>query len=258
MLTIATWNVNSVRARLERVTNWLHEHQPDLLCLQEIKATEDTFPWEPIQALGYDVTVHGQPTYNGVALVHRSAAIDVERGLDNEARVIAATIERIRVINVYVPNGQKVGSAKHQYKLQWLDKLHAFVAAQIDEYQDLLLAGDLNVAPADIDAAHPEMWSDSVLCDPLAREKLAGIAGLGLTDVLRNHLPGPGVYTWWDYRTSGFDWNDGLRIDHILATPGLASRAVSAWVDVAERGADQPSDHAPVLVRMTTEEEQQP
>ena len=220
-----------------------------MVCLQEIKATDKTFPWDPVREAGYEASIHGQPTYNGVALVHRHHAADIETGFDDQARMIAATILGVRFINIYVPNGQTVGSSKHSYKLDWLDTLQAFVSAQLARYPHILVAGDFNIAPAAVDAAHSESWSESVLCDPLARQKLESLINLGLVDVLRKHHPGPGVYTWWDYRTDGFTWNDGLRIDHVLTTPLLASRTVHAWVDIVERGGDRPSDHAPVLVR---------
>ncbi len=249
-LKLVTWNVNSARARLERIETFLAAHRPDVACLQEIKATEDTFPFEALRVLGYEAAIFGQPSYNGVAVVSRQPAADIACGLDKEARVIAATVFGVRLINVYVPNGGRVGSVKHEYKLRWLDALGDFLEGQQETYGDFVLLGDFNVAPNALDAAHPEAWQASVLCDPMARERLAGLVDrFGLVDLIRKHAAGPGVYTWWDYRTDGFRWNDGLRIDHILASGALADACANAWVDVAERGRARPSDHAPVLAR---------
>ncbi len=248
-LKVATWNVNSVRARLDRVVGWLERHRPDVVLVQEVKATDETFPWDAVRQGGYEVSLFGQPTYNGVALFHRAAASELETGFDDEARMLAATVSGIRFINVYVPNGQRPGSAKHAYKTEWLATLRAFVSAQQERYGRVLVAGDFNVAPERIDVAHPEAWHESVLTDGASREGFEGLIALGLEDVFREHQPGPGQYTWWDYRTDGFAWNDGLRIDHLLASPALCRDSVSAWVDYAERAGERPSDHAPVLAR---------
>lgn len=250
-IKIVTWNVNSARARLGRLTGFLEAHQPDVVCLQEIKATKDTYPFEALKALGYESAIFGQPSYNGVAILSRTEATDIDCGLDEQARVIAATLFGIRFVNVYVPNGGQVGSDKHTYKLRWLDALDAFLAGQRARHGDFVILGDFNVAPAALDAAHPDAWEASVLCEPRTRARLAGLTQrFELVDLLRKHAEGPGVYTWWDYRTDGFRWNDGLRIDLILATPALAGSCVNAWVDVAERGKEKPSDHAPVLARL--------
>ncbi len=248
---IVTWNVNSARARLGRLTTFLEAHKPDVACLQEIKATDGTFPFDALEAMGYKAAIFGQPSYNGVAILSRKEAIDIDCGLDEQARVIAATACGIRFVNVYVPNGGQVGSDKHEYKLRWLRELEAFLADQQARHGDFVVLGDFNVAPAALDAAHPEDWTASVLCEPRTRERLADLEQrFNLVDLLRQHAEGAGVYTWWDYRTDGFRWNDGLRIDHILATPTLAESCVHAWVDVAERGNERPSDHAPVLARL--------
>ena len=250
-LKFCTWNVNSARARLERIVAFLAAHKPDIVCLQEIKSTHDTFPFDTVRKAGYESVICGQPTYNGVALLARMEAQDVRTGLDNEARVIAGTLHDLRVVNVYVPNGQKIGTPKHAYKLRWLDQLRAFLDEEKSQYKEFILTGDFNVAPCDVDVGHPEEWAGTVLCDPEARARLDRlIERFRLVDVLRKHAPGPGVYTWWDYRSRGFEWNDGVRIDHILATPRLARRCVQAWVDVAERGRERPSDHVPVLTRL--------
>jgi len=246
-----TWNVNSVRARTERILAFLDAHQPDIACLQEIKCTESKFPFALLQERGYQAAVFGQPAYNGVAILASEHPTDVQIGLDGEARVIAGTALGVRWINVYVPNGQRVGAEKYEYKLRWLKHLRRFLVDQMKVVKDFVLMGDFNVILDDIDTAHPDKWEGTVLCDPITRERLATIQERWkLVDVLRKHAPGPGVYTWWDYRSRGFEWNDGVRIDHILATPGIAARSVNAWVDVEERGQERPSDHAPVLARI--------
>ncbi len=246
-----TWNVNSARARYERMAAFLTAHQPDVVCLQEVKCTAAVFPFSDLMDLGYEAALFGQRTYNGVAILSREQVSQVDTGLDQEARVIAGTALGVRWINVYVPNGQRVGSAKYQYKLAWLAQLESFLLEQQARHGDFVLVGDFNVIFDDLDAAHPDAWEGTVLCDPATRGKVEKIRQrLGLVDILRKHAPGPGVYTWWDYRSSGFEWNDGVRIDHILMTPGLASRSVNAWVDAAERGRERPSDHAPVLARL--------
>lgn len=206
-----------------------------------------------VEESGYSATIHGQRSWNGVGFFTKSPPINVRVGLDKEARVIAGTVSGVRVINVYVPNGQRIGSPKHAYKLDWLKKLTFFLEQERKAHTDFVLTGDFNVAPKGIDVAHPEEWSGKILCDPAARALLQETClRFSLTDLHRLHAPGPGVYTWWDYRSRGFYWNDGVRIDFILATPGLATRCVHTWVDLVERGRDRPSDHAPVLTRLLT------
>lgn len=246
-----SWNVNSARARLERIKDFLAAHRPDVLCLQELKCTEAKFPLADVRALGYEAALFGQPTYNGVAILSKRRAAAVDTGLDDQARVIAGTVLGVRWVNVYVPNGQRVGSEKYRYKLAWLDKLENFLVAQKARYGEFVLMGDFNTIFDVLDAAHPAAWEGTVLHDPATRAKMEGICRrLRLEDAVRRHAPGPGLYTWWDYRNRGFQVNDGLRIDHIFMTPALAARSVNAWVDVAERGAERPSDHAPLLARL--------
>ena len=250
-LKYATWNVNSVRARIDRVTAFLEAHRPDLVGIQELKCTDEKFPYAPLKSLGYHIELFGQPTYNGVALLSAAPITDVDTGLDKEARVIAGTAFGTRWINVYVPNGQRIGSEKYDYKLRWLKKLEPFLQRQKERFGDFVLMGDFNIIQDDLDVAHPDEWKKAVICDPVTRELVHGIRErLGLDDILRKHAPGPGVYTWWDYRTRGFSWNDGIRIDHIFLTEGLVERSVHAWVDIQERAQEKPSDHAPVLARL--------
>ncbi len=249
---LVTWNVNSARARIVRILDFLERHNPEIVCLQEIKATEATFPHDAIREVGYQADIYGQPSYNGVAFLTRGAVEDVRCGLDNEARVIAGTIHNLRVINVYVPNGRKVGTPKHAYKLRWLDALDKFLDAEREQYPEFILTGDFNITFDDLDVAHPNNWRESVLCDPVAREKLKVLMNkFSLSNILRKSMPGPGVYTWWDFRTRGFDWNDGVCIDHILGTQAITDASTNAWVDVDERDLERPSDHAPVLARLS-------
>lgn len=212
---------------------------------------QETFPFAAIEETGYQAFIYGQPSYNGVAILAREPVKDLRVGLDREARVIAGSIHNLRVINVYVPNGQHIGAPKHVYKLRWLDDLSKFLKNERDKFKEFILTGDFNITFNDLDVAHPDPWRDSVLCDPAAREKLKLITEkYSLSDILRRHSKGPGIYTWWDFRTRGFEWNDGVRIDHILATPKLAAQSSNSWVDIEERGLERPSDHAPVLMRL--------
>lgn len=251
-MKIATWNVNSVRARFERLMAFLAREQPDVLCLQELKVADSEFPRLELEAAGWHAAVHGQKTYNGVAILARTAPEDVRIGLaddsdDAEARLIAATVQGVRVLSAYVPNGQVVGSDKWAYKLGWLHRLGAHLARHYTTAQPLALCGDFNVAPEDRDVALVESWRDSVLCHEDARARLRDIVAWGLTDAIRLHHEGPGPFTWWDYRMLGFAKGNGLRIDHILMTPPLAARCAGASVDRDERKGKLPSDHAPVL-----------
>lgn len=251
-MKIATWNVNSVRARFERLMAFLAREQPDVLCLQELKVTDTDFPRLELEAAGWRAAVHGQKTYNGVAILARSEPEDVRIGLgddgdDPEARLIAATVRGVRVISAYVPNGRVVGSDKWAYKLGWLQRLGGHLRRHYTLEQPLALCGDFNVAPGDEDVAFVEKWRDSVLCHEEARARLREIVAWGLHDAIRMHHTGVGPFTWWDYRMLGFPKGNGLRIDHVLMTPPLAARCTGATVDRDERKGKLPSDHAPVL-----------
>lgn len=250
-MKIATWNVNSVKARQDRLLAWLRAKSPDVLCLQELKTTDEAFPRAEIEELGYHAAVHGQKTYNGVAILSRTASTDVHIGMgddenDPEARIIAATIEGVRILSIYVPNGKQTDSDKFNYKLRWLDRLQAYLERH-DPQDALCLCGDLNIAPGDSDVARPDEWKDSVLCVPQVRERFERLLGWGLTDVFAARNPEGGYYSWWDYRMLGFPKNNGLRIDHILATKPLANRCTQAVIDRQERKGKKPSDHAPVV-----------
>ena len=251
-MLVASWNVNSIKARLERALMWLAKVSPDVVCLQELKVTDDNFPFDELRAAGYHAAVHGQKTYNGVAILSRSQPEDVITGFDDDdddpqARAITARLDGCRVSSLYIPNGQSVGSDKWEYKKRWYRRLREFLEREFSDDEPLLLCGDFNVAPAHADVANPEKWADSVLFHPEARAMLQGITEFGLTDTMRIHHVGQGPYSWWDYRMLAFPKGDGVRIDHILATRPMADRCTNAWVDRDERKGKKPSDHAPVL-----------
>jgi exodeoxyribonuclease-3 len=252
---IATWNVNSIRARLDRLVSFLGRHGPDVVCLQELKVPDDDFPRLELEALGYQSVFHGQRTYNGVAIVSREEPTTVELGLpggseDDQARLIAATVHGVRFLSAYFPNGQAVGSDKWSYKLAWMDRLRDHLATRYRPEEALALCGDFNVAPDDRDVARPDEWRESVLCHGDARARLGRIAAWGLEDAIRIHEPGPGPYSWWDYRMLAFPKGNGLRIDHVFVTKPVAARCLKGWVDRNERKGKLPSDHAPVLVEL--------
>lgn len=252
MLKLATWNVNSVRARLGRLLAWLARENPDVVCLQELKVADADFPRLELEGAGWQVAVHGQKTYNGVAILSRAPLSHVAPGLnddvgDPEARLLSARVGDARVVSVYVPNGQIVGSDKWAYKLAWMRRLRAYLERSADPAVPLVLCGDFNVAPEDRDVARVEEWRDTVLTHEEARAALREIVAWGLTDAIRLHHAGDGPYTWWDYRMLGFPKNNGLRLDHILATQPLAARCREAYVDRDERKGKLPSDHAPVV-----------
>jgi exodeoxyribonuclease III len=249
---VATYNVNSIRARLARLLDWLGREQPDVVCLQELKVSEDEFPRLEIEAAGWHAAVHGQRTYNGVAILSRAPLDNVTRGLsdgveDSEARALSACVSGVRVVSVYVPNGQVVGSDKWTYKLAWMRRLRAYLERTAQLAESLVICGDFNVAPEDRDVARPDEWKDTVLTHEAARAHLREIVAWGLTDAIRLHHSGDGPYTWWDYRMLGFAKKNGLRIDHIFATRPMAERCREAYVVRDERKGKQPSDHAPVV-----------
>ena len=254
-MKFATWNINSIRARLQRLLLWLEREQPDVLCLQEIKATDEQFPRKAIQDAGFHAAVFGQKAYNGVVILSRAEPQRVERAMgkepsDSPARLITAEIDGIRCLSAYFPNGRTVRSEEYQGKLEWMEQLRRYLDTSSSPRDPLILAGDFNVAPRDDDVANPARWGGSVLCHPDAREALERIRAWGLVDVLRQHHPEGGIYSWWDYQMLGFPKNDGLRIDHVFATEPLARCSAAAWVDRNERKkgeVDKPSDHAPVI-----------
>ena len=258
-MNIATWNVNSVRSRLDQLTAWLARAAPDVLCMQETKVEDDLFPHEALAEVGYRCVVDGQKTYNGVAIAARFglAIEDVKRGLDGDPsdahkRCIAATIEGVRVIGVYVPNGQAVGTPAFAYKLAWLDRLHRELAERYRPTDPILVCGDFNVAPEAIDVHDPKKWAGQVLCTDDERAALRKVSGFGLTDAFRDkHAAEAGLYSWWDYRMGAFKRNRGLRIDLALCSRPLMERCVAVTIDKRPRELERPSDHAPVIVELT-------
>ena len=251
-MKIATWNVNSVTARLPLVLKWLESEKPDALCMQETKCIDDKFPREAFSEIGYRCETFGQPTYNGVAIVSRPECSTVVRGFpddgpDAQARMLAATIEGVRVINVYVPNGAEVGADKYYFKLDWMKKLRSFLDDYAERNQPVLLCGDFNVAPEDRDVHDPQMWKGQILVSEPERAALDEIKAWGLIDAFRLHNDGDKHYSWWDYRAGAFRRNVGLRIDHVWVSPPLAERCRAAWIDKEPRRWERPSDHTPVI-----------
>lgn len=251
-MRIATWNVNSVRARLPRLLAWLESAAPDVVCLQEIKCQDHQFPREPIEDLGYAIETYGQKTYNGVALLSKRPMEDVVRGFhsDEEAvghRAIGATIDGFMVLNLYVVNGKEVGSDKYATKLAWLGELAGFVKDRYPADERVVLCGDFNVTFDDRDVYDPDAWRERILCSTPEREALAGVMEHGLVDALREFTDAGEIYTWWDFRTRAFRDNRGLRIDHFLVSKPALEVCRGVEVDVAAREGEKPSDHAPVI-----------
>ncbi len=248
---IATWNVNSLNVRLPQVLDWLREQQPDILALQETKLTDADFPLLDIANSGYQAVFSGQKTYNGVAILSRRPASDPATDIpglnDPQRRVLGVTIGDVRVLNLYVPNGQSVGSDKYAYKLAWLDQLAAWLETERARYPRLIVLGDFNIAPEDRDVHDPAAWTGQVLCSAAERAAFRRLLDLGLQDAFRLFPQENQTFSWWDYRAAAFRRNLGLRIDHILISPALAAVCKSCQVDKAPRRLERPSDHAPVM-----------
>ena len=262
-MKLATWNVNSLAVRLPQLLDWLALHQPDALVLQETKLTDDKFPQADIEAAGYQVVFHGQKTYNGVALLARTAPTGVVRNIpaldDPQARVIAGTVpfgtaagtvDGVRVIGAYFPNGQAPDSDKFVYKMRWLAALREFVRAELASHPQLVLMGDYNIAPEDRDVYDPVAWAGQIHCTPEERAHFQGLVELGLVDAFRLFEQAPKSWSWWDYRNLAFRKNQGLRIDHILVSESLRGRVTACSIDKPTRKNERPSDHAPVLVEL--------
>jgi exodeoxyribonuclease-3 len=250
-MIIATWNVNSLKVRLPHVLDWLAASQADVLCLQETKMEDKVFPYAELDAAGYRAVHNGQKTYNGVAILARSTLEDVRFDIpafaDEQKRVLAATVNGLRVICAYMPNGQAVGSDKYEYKLRWLEALAGFVREELKRYPQLALLGDYNIAPEDRDVHDPAAWKDQVLCSEPERAAFRQFVDLGLADAFRLFDQPEKTYSWWDYRQMGFRRNHGLRIDHILLSAPLAAACRACVIDKAPRKLERPSDHAPVV-----------
>ena len=250
-MKIATWNVNSLNVRLPHVLEWLATYEPDVLALQEIKQVTEAFPEDAFTEVGYRSTASGQKTYNGVATICREEPLDPVTDFpgfeDPQRRILATTINGIRVVDLYVPNGQTVGSEKYAYKLSWLEALRDFLKSELENHSNLVVLGDFNIAPEDRDVYDPEKWGDSVLCSPPERRALGELLKLGLHDVFRQFDQAEKSFSWWDYRAAGFRRNAGLRIDLILASPAMAEACQASYIDKEPRTWERPSDHTPVV-----------
>jgi exodeoxyribonuclease-3 len=249
---MATWNVNSLRARLDLVLDWTRRNQPDVLCMQETKVLDDDFPTEEFQRLGYGVAMAGEKSYNGVAIAARSLMRDIQIGFpgakgSDPKRMIAATIDGTRVVCCYVPNGKSVDSPDFKFKLGWLEQLHTWVAAQRLAEGNLVICGDFNIARDERDLFDPQAFIGATHFHPLEHAALNRLLGTGLVDAYRLHEAAGEKYTWWDYRGASFRKNQGLRIDYLFISDALARRCTSAWIDREERAKDKPSDHVPVV-----------
>jgi len=251
-MRIATWNVNSLGVRLPHLRDWLASAAPDIVALQETKTEDAKFPRDEIAALGYRAVFSGQKTYNGVAILAReqpeSVVTDIPGLDDPQRRILVATIGKLRVVNLYVVNGQEIGSGKFTYKLEWLERVRRFLAAEKQRFPHLIVLGDFNIAPDDRDVHDPALWHEHILCSTPERQAFKALLDLGLHDTFRLFEEGGGHYSWWDYRQGAFRRNRGLRIDLILASDGLRARCRAATIDRAPRTWERPSDHTPVLL----------
>ena len=256
-MKVATYNVNGINGRLPILVRWLAEAQPDVVCLQELKAPQEKFPEKPIRDLGYDAIWQGQKSWNGVAILSRIGQIhETRRGLpgdpdDSHSRYIEGAVNGILIGGLYLPNGNPKPGPKFDYKLRWFERLITYAAKLLVSDQPVMLAGDFNVMPTDLDVYKPERWLDDALFAPEARAAYSRLLAQGWTDALRTLHPDEHIYTFWDYFRNAFGRNAGLRIDHMLLSPALADRLVDAQVDVAVRGWDKSSDHAPVWVELS-------
>jgi exodeoxyribonuclease-3 len=253
-LKLATWNVNSLAVRLPQLLDWLAANPVDAIVLQETKLVDEKFPQAEIEAAGYRVQRFGQKTYNGVALLSRADATEVQKNIpgfdDEQARVIVGTVGGVRVIGAYVPNGQAPDSDKFAYKMRWLSALRVWLQEELQRHPSLVLMGDFNIAPEDRDVHDPVAWAGQVLCTPEERAHFQALLALGLVDSFRLFEQGPKPWTWWDYRNLAFRKNQGLRIDHILVSAALAGRVSACEIDRAPRKNERPSDHVPVVVTL--------
>jgi exodeoxyribonuclease III len=254
-MRIATWNVNSIKQRLDSALAWLAERQPDIVCLQETKCVDDAFPREPFEALGYNLAVHGQKTFNGVALLSKFPLDEVSNGLpgdhtDDHARFIEAVISTadgvLRIASIYLPNGNPPNTEKYSYKMSWMKRLHSYARERLTLDEPLILAGDFNVIPAAADARNPEAWTGDALYLPRTRAEFRSLTYLGLTDAVRATSDEAGLYTFWDYQAGAWQKNNGIRIDHVLLSPQAADHLSDVGIDRHVRSWEKPSDHVPV------------
>ena len=254
-MKITSWNINSLRKRQDRLFAWLDTAKPDIVCLQETKCPDEQFPVLALQSVGYHSAYHGEKSYNGVAILSKTEPRDVRLSLcdevvDPQARVIAATVDNLRVFSIYAPNGQAVGSPAYEYKLNWYARLGGCVAQE--KSADLVVCGDFNVAPEDVDVYNPDLWRGAIMCSDGERKAFGQLCEAGFRDTLRLHHKEGGLFTWWDYRMLSFPKNRGLRIDMILASEALARKCTAAGIDRDARKGKEPSDHAPVWAEFGT------
>lgn len=254
-MILASWNVNSISIRLPQLLAWLQENKPNVVCLQETKTVDEKFPEESLKEAGYYSAFYGQKSYNGVAILSDTPIENVERNFagtptPDEARFLKAKVNSVTVLNAYVPNGGWVGSKKYDYKLKWLSSLQKYLDDSVARQEKVILCGDFNIAPEDIDIYNPAKHVGEIMCSDAERAALEAIRGWGFHDSFRMHVKETGHYTWWDYRLLGFKRKMGFRIDHIWISAPLTSGCQRAWIDVEPRRAERPSDHTPILVEV--------
>ncbi len=261
-MRIATWNVNSIKQRLDSAVTWLAERTPDIVCLQETKCVDDAFPREPFEALGYNVAVHGQKAFNGVALLSKFPFDEVSNGLpgddqDDHARFMEAVVSTangaLRVASIYLPNGNPPATEKYTYKLAWMKRLSNYARERLRLEEPLVMAGDYNVIPGPADARNPQAWVNDALFLPRTRDEFRGLINLGVTDALRATSDDPGLFTFWDYQAGAWQKNNGIRIDHLLLSPAAADKLITAGIDRHVRTWEKPSDHVPVWIDLEIE-----
>ncbi len=254
-MRIATWNVNSIKQRIDHLTAWLTERQPDIVCLQETKCVDDAFPREPLEALGYNVAVHGQKAFNGVAILSKVRFDEVTPRLpgdaeDEHARFMEAVVSveggAVRIASIYLPNGNPIDTEKYPYKIKWMERLIRYAHERLELEEPFVLAGDFNVIPSAADARNPQAWQNDALFLPQTRAKFHALCNLGLSDAIRSASDADGVYTFWDYQAGAWQKNNGIRIDHLLMSPQATDRFVAAGIDKHVRAWEKPSDHVPV------------
>jgi exodeoxyribonuclease-3 len=254
-MRIATWNINSIKQRIDNLCAWLSERSPDIVCLQETKCIDEAFPREPLEALGYNVVVHGQKAFNGVALLSKFRFDEIKPRLpgddsDDHARFLEAVISvgprALRVASLYLPNGNPPDTDKFSYKLNWMGRLFDYSNERLQLEEPLILAGDFNVIPTELDARNPAKWVGDALFDARTRQRFRALCNLGLTDAVRAATDGPGPFTFWDYQAGAWQKNDGIRIDHLVLSPQAADRLMAVGVDKDVRSWEKPSDHVPV------------
>jgi exodeoxyribonuclease-3 len=253
-MKLATWNINSLNVRLPHVLDWTGRHQPDVLCLQETKLEDPKFPADALRDAGYEAIVHGQKTYNGVAILSRLPMSEAQSGIpgfdDEQKRVLSATISGVRVVCAYVPNGENLTSPKFEYKMKWMDAFRLWLKDELERYPKLAVVGDYNVAPEAQDVHDPALWENKIHFTEPERKQLHALFDIGLVDAFRLFDQPERSYTWWDYRMMAFRRKMGLRIDHILLSPELAKLCTSCTIDVEPRRLERPSDHAPVIAEL--------